>query len=158
MDTSPETWRWIWLGTAVVLIIGEMFTPGTFILLPFGISAAVAAALAFFDVGIVWQWVAFVVVGFLLFVVLWRIARRFEREATMPIGVGAERLMGETGPVIDPIPAGPTNAGSVRIGAEIWRAESSVHEPVESGTYVEVVAVRGTRVIVTPVPAVTEEG
>ena len=38
MDASPETWRWIWLAAAVVLIAGEMAVPGTFILIPFGIE------------------------------------------------------------------------------------------------------------------------
>jgi membrane protein implicated in regulation of membrane protease activity len=153
VDTSPETWQWIWLATAVVLIIGEMFVAGTFILLPFGISAAVACVMAFLDVGVGWQWAAFVGLGALLFVLLWRLARRFNRQSPMPVGVGAERLLGATGPVVDPIPGGPTSAGSVRLGAEIWRAESSGQEPVDAGTYVQVVAVRGTRVIVSPLTA-----
>ena len=150
MDTSPETWRWIWLAASVLLIVGEMFVAGTFILLPFGMSAAVAAVLAFLGVGLGWQWAAFVVVGAVLFVLLLRLARRFNRESTTPIGVGSDRLLGATGPVLEQIPGGPTSAGSVRLGAEIWRAESSGEEPLDVGTYVEVVAVRGTRVIVEP--------
>ncbi|MFT7645529.1 MAG: hypothetical protein ACI8Y4_000259 [Candidatus Poriferisodalaceae bacterium] len=46
MDTDPETWRWVWLAASVVLVAGEMAVPGTFILIPFGLSALVAMILA----------------------------------------------------------------------------------------------------------------
>ena len=50
MDVNPETWRWIWLVIAAALITGEMFVAGTFILIPFGLSAVVAMILAFLAV------------------------------------------------------------------------------------------------------------
>ncbi len=60
---DPEVWRWIWLATAVVFLLGEMFAFGSFFLLPFAIGAAVAAILAFAGVGVGWEWLAFVVVS-----------------------------------------------------------------------------------------------
>ena len=39
MEISPESWSWIWLAAAALFITGETFVAGTFILIPFGISA-----------------------------------------------------------------------------------------------------------------------
>ena len=61
MDITPDTWRWIWLVIAAALITGEMFVAGTFILIPFGISAAVAMVLAFFGAQLIVDWIVFVV-------------------------------------------------------------------------------------------------
>jgi membrane protein implicated in regulation of membrane protease activity len=151
--SDSQTWGLIWFGAAVFFVAGEMAVPGTFILLPFGISAAVAGILAFIGVGVGIQWLAFIGVGSATFWVMWRYAKRFAAETTMPIGVGSDRLVGETGPVVEDIPAGPSEAGVVRIGAEIWRAESPDYTAIASGTNVEVVEVRGTRVIVSPITA-----
>ena len=46
MEISPESWSWIWLAAAALFITGETFVAGTFILIPFGISAILAMILA----------------------------------------------------------------------------------------------------------------
>ncbi len=151
MDTDPETWRWIWLGATFVLVAGELAVPGTFFLLPFGISAALAMVLAFLGVPVGFQWAVFVVVGVALFAVFWRMGREFLRAKTNPIGVGAERLLHQHGQVIETIPGDPGQAGMVKIGAEHWRAVSQGEQTIPEGTAVKVVAMKGTRVVVTPV-------
>ena len=72
MDITPDTWRWIWLVIAAVLITGEMFVAGTFILIPFGLSAAVAMVLAFFGAPLIIDWIVFVGLGGALFSIFWR--------------------------------------------------------------------------------------
>ena len=57
---DPEQWRWVWMVAAVVFLVGEMASPGSFFLLPFAVGAGIAAILAFADVDLVWQWLAFV--------------------------------------------------------------------------------------------------
>jgi membrane protein implicated in regulation of membrane protease activity len=161
MDASPETWRWVWLVASLVLILGELAVPGTFILLPFGISAAVAALLSFLDVNTGITWIVFVGLGVALFVVFWRAARRFTEAQNNPVGVGADRQVGSVGEVIVAIPASPTGSGEVRILGELWRAESDSGEPIPARAVVEVVGVRGTRLLVkmtrTPSPVPDEE-
>ena len=44
---DPEVWRWIWLATAATFIVGEIAMTGAFFLLPFGVGAAAATAVAF---------------------------------------------------------------------------------------------------------------
>ena len=67
MDATPDTWRWIWLMIAAVLVTGEMFVAGTFILIPFGISASVAMVMAFFGAPLLIDWIVFVGLGGVLF-------------------------------------------------------------------------------------------
>jgi membrane protein implicated in regulation of membrane protease activity len=90
---DPETWRWIWLGAAVALAIGELAVPGTFFLVSFAVGAGAAALVAFLD------------------------------------------------------------GGRVRVERDEWRAETDSDDPIPLGTEVEVLAVRGTRLVVTPAHA-----
>jgi membrane protein implicated in regulation of membrane protease activity len=148
---SPELWRWIWLLAAVVFGVGEMASPGTFFMLPFAIGAAVASMLAFLGVGLAWEWVAFIGVSLVILAVLRPIARRLDRDEPTE-GIGAKRLIGQPAFVLSDIPGGPHELGLVRIHREEWRAESVDGTPVASGATVRVVDVRGTRVVVHPVP------
>ncbi|HEY8059213.1 MAG TPA: hypothetical protein VID94_10695, partial [Acidimicrobiales bacterium] len=92
---DPETWRWIWLGAALVFGLGELAIAGSFFLAPFAIGAVVAATLAFLDVSLGIQWLAFVGVSFAIFVSLRPIARRLD-EGEPTAGIGSKRLIGET--------------------------------------------------------------
>lgn len=145
---EPSFWQWVWLGTAVLFAVGEMMNPGSFFLLPFAIGAGVAAVLAVLDVDISIEWVAFIVVSIGFLLGLRPVARRLDRDEPVQ-GIGARRLIGEQGSVIEAIPAG--DLGSVRVHREEWRAETIEGTPLDVGTPVRVVEVRGTRVIVHPV-------
>lgn len=150
---DPEQWRWIWLGTAVLFGIGEMTSPGSFFLAPFAVGAAVAAVLAFADVPVVGGWAAFVAISVGAFVALRPLARRLDAQGSAD-GIGARRLIGRPGTVIEDIAAG--TVGMVRVDREEWRAEAQGREPILTGTAVRIAEVEGTRVIVTPVESSSE--
>ena len=146
---DPESWRWIWLAATVVGFAGEILTAGTFFLLPFGAGAA-AACVAAFAGGSLWlQWLLFVVVTALATAVLRPLARRLARGTTTE-GIGARRMVGQQGLVLQDIPAGPDETGLVRVGREEWRAQSRDALPVPAGAYVRVLDVTGTRLVVEP--------
>jgi membrane protein implicated in regulation of membrane protease activity len=145
---QPETWRWIWLTTAVLFAVGELAIAGSFFLAPFAIGAAVAAILAFADVDILWQWIAFVGISFTAFAGLRPLARRLD-QGEPTAGIGSKRLIGQSGNVLEAIPAGLHELGMVRVQREEWRAETAGGEPIEAGAVVQVVEQRGTRLIVT---------
>jgi len=147
---DPEVWRWIWLGTAVVFVLGEAAVAGSFFVLPFGVGAAAAALLAFAGVGVGLEWLAFVVVSGGSAAALRPIARRLDA-GTPVLGVGAKRWQGETAVVLRDIPAGSAETGLVRVGREEWRAESVDGSAIATGTIVRVVDVIGTRLRVWPV-------
>jgi membrane protein implicated in regulation of membrane protease activity len=152
MDT-PEQWRWIWLITAFVFAVGEMATPGTFFLFPFAVGALVASLLAFADVGLTIEWIAFVAVSVAAVVAFRPVARRLDL-AGHDHGIGSRRLIGQTATVLQEIP-GSGELGLVRVDREQWRAESLDGSLIPSGSSVKVAEVQGTRVIVAPVGQIT---
>jgi len=145
-------WEWFWVILSAFLIVGEIFTAGFFIL-PFGIGAAVAAALAFLGLGLVWQWAAFLVVSVALLLPLKRFADHITPDAG--VGIAADRVIGRVGMVLEAVqPHGVT--GRVRIGSEEWRAASDGETTIPEGTSVEILRIDGTHVVVKPRAAVKE--
>lgn len=145
---EPESWRWIWLGAAVIFGVGEMATPGAFFLAPFAIGAGVAAILAFADVPLAGQWFAFLGVSIVAFAGLRPLARRLDRDIGGPEGVGSRRLIGRHGTVLEAIE--PGHLGLVRVEREEWRAEGPDQVTVPAGATIRVTSVEGTRVNVVP--------
>lgn len=148
-----DVWPWIWLGIAVLFALVELtLVAGSFIVLPWAVSAFVASILAFYDAPIEAQWLTFLFGGAFLFFLLYRWAKRFMRTGGPTPGVGAERLVGLTAIVtasIEPDDVG--RLGRVQIGGEQWGAISDASEPLPIGARVRVLAVTGTRVVVEPI-------
>lgn len=147
---DPEFWRWVWLAAAVTFGVGEMTSPGSFFLAPFGIGAAAAAVLSFLGAPIALGWLVFVLVSGGSFMALRPLARRLDAAGPNPRGIGAGRLIGEHGVVLEAVPDGPDALGLVRVGREEWRAQSADNNPIPTGTSVTVIEMKGTRVIVYP--------
>ncbi|GAB4276983.1 MAG: hypothetical protein Kow0056_07990 [Coriobacteriia bacterium] len=140
-------WFWFWVVLAVILIVLEIFTAG-FFMLPFGIGAIAAAVVTVFaEEAVVWQWVAFLLVSFVSLVALRRVAARITHEP--PEKVGADRVLGKTGIVIEELDPTSTK-GRVRIETEEWRAETPDGTPLPVGVKVRVERIEGARVIVVP--------
>lgn len=150
-----DVWPWIWLGIAVTFALVELvFIGGTFVLLPFAMSAFVAALLAFYDVAIEIQWLTFVGGGGLAFYAVYRWVRGFLSENTLPLGVGADRLVGTAGTVIVEIQPGDSDRrGRVAVEGEVWGALTKADRPLIVGTQVRIASVIGTRVVVEPTAA-----
>ena len=144
---STEVWRWIWLGVGVLFSIGEIAVAGTFFLLPFGVGAFAAAAVAFFTTSVAASWITFVVVSLVAFATLFPLGRRLDRTSA-PSGVGASRWVGRRGVVLVEIPEGPGETGLIRLDREEWRAESQGRDRIAVGSEVTVVGVDGTRLVV----------
>jgi membrane protein implicated in regulation of membrane protease activity len=152
-----DVWPWIWLGTAIVFALVELtIVGGSFVILPWAASAFISAILAFYDVSIEIQWVVFVFGGAIMFAFLYRWAQRFMKEHTMDPGVGADRLVGLTAIVTSPIlPDDTTRAGRVTIDGEVWGAVTESSKPLDVGTKVRVLSMKGTRVVVEVVASET---
>lgn len=131
---------------AVALSALEIVAPGL-VLLPFGLGAGVAAIAGFLGAPVPIQLLVFLVASFAFYLGLRPLARRLGGDAPTD-GIGANRLIGITGVVLEPIAAGET--GLVRVDREEWRAESGVGTELPAGTSIRVTEVRGTRVVVVP--------
>ena len=137
-------WRWLWIGIALFLGVGEMVTAG-FFLLPFAIGAAVAALLAWIGVAIPIQLLVFLATSIAALVAMRRFAWS-DREPSH--SVGALRFVNASATVIETIDAA-AGTGRVRMDTEHWRAVSTAGV-IEAGTEVKVVDVRGARLVVEP--------
>ncbi|MDE0170452.1 MAG: NfeD family protein [bacterium] len=141
-----ELWRWVWTGLALVMGLGEIVTAG-FFLLPFAVGAGLAAIASWFGLHDAVQWVAFFggTAVAMLFV------RRFMRAQDEEDGlkIGPSRYVGMRAVVLERVDM-PANSGLIRVEAEEWRAITD-GSPIPEGTTVEVVEVRGTRLLVTEV-------
>ncbi|MGI9604336.1 MAG: NfeD family protein [Acidimicrobiales bacterium] len=140
-----EAWRWVWTIGAVVLSLAEIATAG-FFLLPFGVGMAAAAVLAWLDVNILSQWFAFFGASALSFAVVQRFLKT--QDMVPQAQVGANRWSGRIGVVLQTVDR-HENVGMVRIGGEEWRATTE-GPPIGEGVTVQVVEVRGTRLVVEP--------
>lgn len=141
-------WLIIWVGGAVLFLVGELLTEG-FALAWFGVGAAVAAVLALIKAPLWLQLVAFGVVSGALFLLSRTIFKRLTRKAPSS-GVGSERLIGRLGVVIERIDP-MTDNGKVRVYKEEWRANSIDNKPIEVGIEVAVVDVEGVHLVITQI-------
>lgn len=155
-----DVWPWVWLGVAVVFALVELTAlAGSFVLLPFAVSAFVASLAGFYDASVEVQWAIFFFGGAALWLVFWKNVKRFIDENAMPAGVGASRLVGMTAIVtadIDPDDTG--RRGRVKVVGEEWGALTEHSRVLRTGAKVRILSMEGTRVIVEPVPIDADTG
>lgn len=143
---------WIWAALAIIFFVAEVFTMG-FFLVCFGIGAVVAALLAVLGVGVIWQLVVFVVVSLVALAFLRPLAVRMTTHVANPGGI--DRVIGKQAVVLEEI--NPHSAtGRVRIEREEWRADT-YGPAIPKGSLVVVMEVTGTRVMVAPASAITQD-
>jgi membrane protein implicated in regulation of membrane protease activity len=152
LGISLDVWPWVWMSVAVIFALIELTVlGGSFVLLPFAVSAFVASILGFYDVSVEIQWFVFVLGGAALFLGLYRWARTFVDQHAIAPGVGADRLVGLVGMVVSDISVDDTDRrGRVKVEGEEWGALAHDDVGIAAGTRVRVVAMQGTRVVVTP--------
>ena len=152
LGIDVDVWPWIWMTIAVIFVLIELtLLAGSFVLLPFAVSAFVAGIAGFYDASVELQWMIFVVGGGIAWVLLYRWAKRFATDNQLAPGVGSERLIGLDGIVTTTIdPADTARRGRVSVAGETWGALTQGRERVVDGALVRVTAVVGTRVVVAP--------
>lgn len=139
-----ETWRWIWVGASLFLGFAEIVTAG-FFMLPFAVGAVIAAILAFADVAPVVQLVVFIASSLVALIVLQRFVRKEDEHQP---AIGSNRFIGQRAVVLETVDRS-SGTGRVRMDTEEWRAVTD-GQRIEVGTEVEVVDVRGARLVVDP--------
>jgi membrane protein implicated in regulation of membrane protease activity len=135
----------IWAIAAVLLSVGEIFTPGMFFLGPVALAAVAAAIVALLRVGVALQFVVFIAGSIATVAFLRPIARRhLHMPAALRTGTAA--LEGTKAVVLQRV---DVNGGRVRIGGEEWSARAYIEDQVfEPGTRVEVVKIEGATALV----------
>jgi membrane protein implicated in regulation of membrane protease activity len=135
----------IWALVAVLLGLGEVFTPGMFFLGPVALAAVASLVVALAGAGVALQLLVFVLCSVASLAFLRPVARRHLR---LPPAsrTGTAALVGRKALVLQRV---DLHGGRVRIGGEEWTArafdESGVFEP---GQRVEVVEIEGATALV----------
>lgn len=143
-DVDNTILQWTFLIGALLLFVGEIITAG-FFLLPFAIGAAIAAVMAFLSVPPAVTLISFLVISGIALVALQRYTDTDDDQPP----VGANRYLDKIGTVIVPI-SRAKGTGRVRVETENWRASTDLSEELPEGMEVEILEVRGTRLIVAP--------
>ena len=137
----------LWILAAVLLAAGEVLTT-SFFLAPFAAGALVAALLDAVGVGVVGQWIVFLVTAVALLGLLRPIARRHLRSPPA-LQTGVAALVGQTGTVVERV-ANDEGVGAVRINGQVWTARTYDGEPpLEAGSRVLVMEIKGATALVT---------
>lgn len=148
---SASDWMWLWIGAAVLFGFGELLTPVLFFCLSFAAGAAVTALTAALGLGIGGQWLTFVLASAASLLVLVPIGRRLARSGPVDDEAeGATRWVGRVAVVLEDIPPDPHASGRVQVERTQWRAETDADAAIPAGAHVEVLAVRGTHLVVAP--------
>jgi membrane protein implicated in regulation of membrane protease activity len=135
----------IWSIAAVLLAVGEIFTPGLFFLGPVALAAVLAAALAAVGLGPAVQLIAFIVAAIASVGLLRPLARAHLRTPSL-MRTGSAALVGAKALVTQQV---TVNGGRVKIGGEEWSARAYVEDQVlEPGTRVEVAKIEGATALV----------
>jgi membrane protein implicated in regulation of membrane protease activity len=135
----------LWIIVAVVLLLGEVFTPGLFILGPIALAAVAAAIVSLFGVGAIAQVIVFIA-GSLASVALIRPIARSHLRMPAAIRTGTAALTGAKAVVLQRV---DSDGGRVKIGGEEWSARAYMDGQVfEPGTRVEVVKIEGATALV----------
>jgi membrane protein implicated in regulation of membrane protease activity len=139
-----EAWL-AWAIAAVLLVIGEIFTPGLFFLGPVALAAAAAAVVA--GVGAsVWVQIVVFAGGALASLAFLRPVARAHLRMPVAMRTGTAALAGARAVVLQRVDA---NGGRVRIGGEEWSARAYLPDQVvEVGKQVEVVTIEGATALV----------
>lgn len=139
---------WVqWLIIAGIMLVGEILTPG-FILMWFGLAALLSSLLAFLGAHIYIQIAVFIIAATVLLIFTRPIIKRVVKQKDTPSNVYA--LTGKRGIVTEEI-NNILGQGQVKLGGEIWKAESNNGEGIQVGSEVEVLRVEGVRLIVNQV-------
>jgi membrane protein implicated in regulation of membrane protease activity len=135
----------IWAIAAVLLSVGEIFTPGMFFLGPVALAAVAAALVALIGLGVAAQLLVFIGGSIASVAFLRPIARRhLHMPAALRTGTAA--LEGTKAVVLQRV---DVHGGRVRIGGEEWSARAYMEDQVlEPGTRVEVVKIEGATALV----------
>jgi membrane protein implicated in regulation of membrane protease activity len=135
----------IWAIVAIALAVGEIVTPGLFILGPVAVAAVVAGVLALAGVGAALQLIVFIAGSLASLVVLRPLAKRhLHMPAALRTGTAA--LEGTKAVVLQRV---DVHGGRVRIGGEEWSARAFMEDGVyEPGERVEVVKIEGATALV----------
>jgi membrane protein implicated in regulation of membrane protease activity len=135
----------VWLVVAVLLAVGEIFTPGLFFLGPVALAAGAAALADLLGAGNAGAAIVFILGALASLAILRPIARRHVHLPAIS-RTGTAALIGRKAVVTRRVDAA---GGRVRIGGEEWSARAYLDgDAYEEGRTVDVIEIEGVTALV----------
>ena len=138
---------YIWLILAGVFLIGEVMTAG-FLIFWLSVGSLIAMIVSFFTDSIIIQTSVFVISSVILIFATKPFVKKFAKVET--VLTNAKSIIGKKGIVtvdIDSI----KSTGQVKIDGEIWSAIGEDETDIPKGAEIEVLEIKGVKVIVRPI-------
>jgi len=140
---DPIYFVYMWLIVAIIFLFAEIGTPGLFFFVAFAVGSCFAAVFAYLQYSLMVQCIIAVVFSSIAFLVL---RHYFTITWSMRPKTNVEALVGKQGVVVKTIKEHQN--GLVKVGGEIWTARVQGGVILHEGTVVEVVEVKGNKLIV----------
>lgn len=141
LTQSVQMYGWFTIGVMFLLL--ELTTAGMLFFFPFTVGGVISGLFALYNFQIITQCVVFLVVSVISFVGMRYL---FVKKMGLGVPTNTDALINKIGIVSKTIEAHA--AGRVKIKGEEWLAESATGVILHKGTYIHVVAVQGTKLIV----------
>ncbi len=142
MNFSLEFLFWVFIALATLIV--EICTVNL-VSIWFCMGAATAALLAAFSCPFWIQFVAFLIVSIIAFIIFGKQMREFFRFRHEP--TGASTLLGKTGVVTESIV--PGESGRIRVNGQDWKADAITS--IEHGAKVRITGLSGVTLQVAPI-------
>lgn len=135
--------EYIWLASALLLILLEVGTPGLFFFVSFAFGALCASGMAFYGFSLYTQCGAALAGTAIAFAAIkyYTSKHKQQKHAT-----NMDALIGQEGVIIEPIES--HKAGRVKVGGEGWPAITKDKRSFQKGTVVLIVDVQGNKLVV----------
>ncbi len=145
---------WVWLGVSALAIIHELMTM-ELTTIWFAIAGIITMFLAFIP-HFAWPWqiLVFVVLSAILLVVLRKKAKDWMTKSSEG-KTNMELVVGKQVKVIEPITK--DQLGTAKLNDVVWTIVEENEETVETGQYVEIIAVKGNKLVVKKLKEKKEE-
>lgn len=137
-------WIWIWVAVIAVSLIIEFLTM-EMVSLWTAIGGILALILSALNVGFEIQLIVFFGVSIILLLSLRKLAIKYLLKNDNQ-KVGTDRFIGTKTKLLSEIT--PDNSGTIKVNGVVWSATTNDGEPLAENTVVEIVEIRGNKIIV----------
>ena len=141
-----QAMSWVWLGALILFGVVEAVTAGL-VSIWFAAGALAALGTALVGLSTTVQVVVFVLVSALTLALTRPLVRKYQSGKVTP--TNADRLLGETARVTDPI-RNETSSGAVYADGKTWTARSTGGTEIPAGTTVRIDRLEGVKLYVSP--------
>ena len=137
-------WIWIWVAVVAVSLVVE-FTTMEMVSLWTAIGGIIALVLAALDVCVEAQLIVFFIISIVLVLTLRKVALKYLLKNS-DTKTGTDRIVGNSYKLITSIT--DDEPGTLKVNDIIWWAKSKDGAPISAGNVVEVVELKGNKLIV----------